>query len=150
MKAVTLASHGFQYYPVAAMDQLNCNYHTETTSSPRKLQTAAMTMAGFGFIALVDTTVAIAFGASVAPFTTMTPMLSRVTTTRIGLDASPAMNEAHSMVTKSLSTTTAKRFSIPQFNVNLTKRKGLFSLFTLDYGRNGKIQVKSRPSTTYG
>ena len=121
----------------------------ETTSSPRKLQTAAMTMAGFGFIALVDTTVAIAFGASVAPFTTMTPMLSRVTTTRTGLDASPAMNEAHSMVTKSLSTTTAKRFSIPQFNVNLTKRKGLFSLFTLDYGRNGKIQVKSRPGTAY-
>ena len=59
-------------------------------------------------------------------------------------------NEAHSMVTKSLSTTTAKRFSIPQFNVNLTKRKGLFSLFTLDYGRNGKIQVKSRPGTAYG
>ena len=49
----------------------------ETTSSPRKLQTAAMTMAGFGFIALVDTTVAIAFGASVAPFTTMTPKIGR-------------------------------------------------------------------------
>ena len=76
----------------------------DSTSKPRKLQTAAMTMANFGFMARVDTTVAIALGASVAPFTTMTPMFNRVTTTKIGLDASSAMNEAHSMVTNSLST----------------------------------------------
>ena len=55
-------------------------------------------------MARVETTVAMAFGASVAPLTTMTPILSSVTATSTGLEASSAMNVAHSMVTGSLST----------------------------------------------
>ena len=55
------------------------------TSSPKKLQIAAMAMAGPAFMQRVETTVAMAFGASVAPFTTMTPMLSNVTATSMGL-----------------------------------------------------------------
>ncbi|MPM37884.1 hypothetical protein SDC9_84504 [bioreactor metagenome] len=41
--------------------------------TPKKLKTAAISTAGFGAIALVETQVAIAFGASVQPFTNMTP-----------------------------------------------------------------------------
>ena len=40
---------------------------------PTKLQTAAIAMAGPGLMAFVPTTVAIALGASVAPFTTVAP-----------------------------------------------------------------------------
>ena len=63
-----------------------------------------MRTARLGFIARVDTTVAMALGASVAPFTMTTPTVSRVTATSTGLEASPAMNVAHSMVTSTLST----------------------------------------------
>ena len=42
-------------------------------TSPIKLHTAAMIIAGVGRIARVPTTVAIALGASVAPFTTVAP-----------------------------------------------------------------------------
>ena len=75
----------------------------DTASKPKKLQIAAIRTARLGFMARVETTVAMALGASVAPFTTMTPMVSRVTATRTGLEASPAMNVAHSMVTSTLS-----------------------------------------------
>ena len=40
--------------------------------TPRKLKTAAIKIAGFGAIARVETQVAIAFGASVQPFTSTT------------------------------------------------------------------------------
>ena len=77
---------------------------SETSNSPRKLQMAAMRMAALGRIARVETTVAMALGASVAPFTTITPMLSRVTATKTGFDASSAKKTAQSMVTTSLPT----------------------------------------------
>ena len=44
------------------------------TSRPKKGQSAAMMMAGVGFMQGVGTTVAMALGASVAPLTMMTPM----------------------------------------------------------------------------
>ena len=52
----------------------------------------------------VETTVAMALGASVAPLTMMTPILSRVTTNNKGLDASSVMNMPHSITTASPST----------------------------------------------
>ena len=73
-------------------------------SSPKKLQRAAITMAGVGFMQRVETTVAMALGASVAPLTMMTPMLSRVTTKSKGLDASSVTNMPHSITTASPST----------------------------------------------
>ena len=42
-------------------------------AKPMKLHTAAIAIAGVGFIAFVPTTVAMAFGASVAPLTTVAP-----------------------------------------------------------------------------
>ena len=82
---------------------------SDTRSRPKKLQTAAMRMAALGFMARVETTVAMALGASVAPFTTMTPILSRVTATKTGLDASSAKKTAQSMVTRSLPPTQSRR-----------------------------------------
>ncbi len=72
---------------------------SDTSKSPRKLQTAAMMMAWRGFMARVDTAVAMALGASVAPLTTMTPMLSTTTTTRTGFWTSWPKKNARSMVT---------------------------------------------------
>ena len=60
----------------------------DMTSRPTKLQIAAMMMAWRGFMARVDTTVAMALGASVAPFTMMTPILRRATTSKRGLPMS--------------------------------------------------------------
>ena len=74
------------------------------TRRPKKLQIAAMMMAGVGFMQRVETTVAMALGASVAPLTMMTPILSRVTTNNKGLDASSVMNMPHSITTTSPST----------------------------------------------
>ena len=51
---------------------------------PTKLNTAARPMATFGFRHRVDTAVAMAFGASVAPDTAVTPMMSTKITNRIG------------------------------------------------------------------
>ena len=45
-------------------------------TKPMKLQTAAMAIAWFGFIARVPTTVAMALGASVAPLTMVAPNVS--------------------------------------------------------------------------
>ena len=69
------------------------------TSKPKKLQIAAMAIAGPAFMQRVETTVAIAFGASVAPFTMMTPMFSSVTATSMGLDMSSERNVPHSITT---------------------------------------------------
>jgi len=55
--------------------------------TPKKLKIAAIIMAGLGAIALVDTQVAIAFGASVHPLTNMTAMVSSADTKSAGLSA---------------------------------------------------------------
>ena len=75
--------------------------NTDTTSRPRKLHTAAMTMAGRGFIERVDTTVAMALGASVAPLTTMTATLSKVTASIRGSLTTPIRKVPNSTVTDS-------------------------------------------------
>ena len=107
MAAVSAMSACWELPPKSTMLKMVCataDVTSETSSRPRKLQTAAMRMASLGFMARVETTVAMALGASVAPLTTMTPILSSVTATSTGLEASSAMNVAHSMVTGSLST----------------------------------------------
>ena len=48
------------------------------STSPIKLHTAAITMAGVGRMAFVPTTVAMALGASVAPLTTVAPRHNRM------------------------------------------------------------------------
>ena len=70
---------------------------SDTSKSPRKLNTAAMMMACRGFMARVETAVAMALGASVAPFTMITPILSRVTTRRMGFRISSERKKAHSI-----------------------------------------------------
>ena len=74
------------------------------TSTPRKLNTAAIKMACRGFMARVETAVAMALGASVAPFTMITPILSRVTTRRMGFCISSERKKVHSIVTEFLPT----------------------------------------------
>ena len=54
-------------------------------STPKKFSTAAIRIAGFGRIARVEMTVAIAFGASVKPLTTMTPSVSTTVMASTGL-----------------------------------------------------------------
>ncbi len=73
-------------------------------TSPMKLPAAAMRMAGVGRMARLPTTVAMALGASVAPFTTMTPMLSSVTTSKMGFCINSERKKVHSMVTEFLPT----------------------------------------------
>ena len=60
-------------------------------TNPMKLQIAAMMMAGVGRMAFVPTTVAIAFGASVAPFTMVAPRHSKMMRPKTGLAAIAAM-----------------------------------------------------------
>lgn len=55
------------------------------TNTPRKFINAAIAIARFGSIDLVDITVAIAFGASVHPFTRMTPRVRRTVINNAGL-----------------------------------------------------------------
>jgi hypothetical protein len=52
---------------------------------PRKLKTVAIRIAEFGDMDRVDTQVAMAFGASVQPFTIITPVVSRDTIKSGGL-----------------------------------------------------------------
>ena len=54
------------------------------SSTPRKLNTALMMIAGRMLMLRVVTAVAMAFGASVQPLTKMTPRVSRTVTARIG------------------------------------------------------------------
>ena len=54
-------------------------------------------------MARVDTTVAMALGASVAPLTMMTPMLRSVTANNSGFCISSERKSVHSMVTRVLS-----------------------------------------------
>ena len=55
------------------------------TRTPRKLNTAAMMIAVGARMARVETQVAIAFGASVQPFTRITPSVSATVTASRGL-----------------------------------------------------------------
>ena len=63
---------------------------------PTKLQIAAIAMAGPGRMAFVPTTVAMAFGASVAPLTTVAPKVRITMSARMGSPASAAANDARS------------------------------------------------------
>ena len=58
------------------------------TSTPRKLNTAAIIMAFLGVMERVETQVAIAFGASVQPFTNTTPKVRITVISKAGLDIS--------------------------------------------------------------
>ena len=69
-----------------------------TASKPIKLQIAAMMIAAPGDILRVPTTVAIAFGASVAPFTTVAPNVSNNTITNTGLPVN-AVRKAPNSIT---------------------------------------------------
>jgi len=55
--------------------------------TPRKLKTAAIIMAALGVMALVETQVAIAFGASVHPFTRITPRIRTEVNSKAGFDS---------------------------------------------------------------
>ena len=68
------------------------------TTRPTKLQIAAMMIALRLLIARVETAVAIAFGASVAPFTIITPMLRMAIKRSIGFEASPPKNTLNSNI----------------------------------------------------
>ena len=54
------------------------------TNTPKKLNTAAIRIAGRGPIARVETQVAMALGASVQPFTRMTPKVSSTVISNAG------------------------------------------------------------------
>jgi hypothetical protein len=56
------------------------------TSTPKKLKTVAINIAFLGLIALVETQVAMALGASVQPFTKITPKVSTTIVKNAGLD----------------------------------------------------------------
>lgn len=58
------------------------------TSTPKKLHTAAIRIADRGLMARVDTQVAIALGASVQPFTRMTPKVKAKVMSSAGLETS--------------------------------------------------------------
>ena len=62
------------------------------TSTPRKLNTAAIKMAARGPMARVETQVAMALGASVQPLTKITPRVKMTVTARTGLENSPDKN----------------------------------------------------------
>jgi hypothetical protein len=56
------------------------------SKTPRKLKTAAIMIALLGEIDLVDTQVAIALGASVQPFTKITPIINTTVINKAGLE----------------------------------------------------------------
>lgn len=58
-------------------------------NTPKKLKIAAIIIAFFGFIDLVETQVAMAFGASVHPFTNITPKINTETKNKIGFSINP-------------------------------------------------------------
>ena len=66
---------------------------------PTKLHTAAMAMAGPGRMAFVPTTVAMAFGASVAPLTIVAPNVSTTMTASTGSLTKAVANAARSYPT---------------------------------------------------
>ena len=71
--------------------------------TPRKLKTAAINMACLAEMARVETQVAMALGASVQPFTRITPSVSTVVTANAGLDESPVKKSDMVIVTSFIS-----------------------------------------------
>lgn len=67
---------------------------TVINSTPKKLNTAAIRIAAFGPMALVETQVAMAFGASVQPLTRITPVVNNTVIASAGLE----MNCARKLV----------------------------------------------------
>lgn len=55
------------------------------TRTPKKLKTAAMSIANLGEMERVEIQVAIALGASVQPFTNITPRVKRTVILNVGL-----------------------------------------------------------------
>ena len=74
---------------------------TVISSTPKKLNTAAMRMALFGPMARVETQVAMALGASVQPLTRITPRVRTTVTASAGLCASWLKNSENPMVISS-------------------------------------------------
>jgi hypothetical protein len=68
------------------------------TKTPRKLNTAAIYTADCGPIALVETHVAIALGASVQPFTKITHKVNTTVISRAGLSINCFRNSAKEIV----------------------------------------------------
>ena len=62
------------------------------SSTPKKLKTALMMMAGRILMLRVVTAVAIALGASVQPLTKMTPKVSKTVTAKMGFETTCATN----------------------------------------------------------
>ena len=68
------------------------------TKTPRKSQSAAIRMAFLGEMDLVDTQVAMAFGASVQPLTITTPSVSSTVMASVGLEISCERKSASEIV----------------------------------------------------
>jgi hypothetical protein len=106
MAAMSATSALWESEPKSTMVKMVCataGEIAETTNNPTKLHMAAIKIACFGLIERVETAVAIAFGASVAPFTMITPMLSSVITAINGLLVSCDINKERSIVMKTFS-----------------------------------------------
>lgn len=67
------------------------------TKTPRKLNIAAMNTADLGDIARVAIQVAIAFGASVQPFTKITPIVKITVINKMGLEKTSFINHINSI-----------------------------------------------------
>ena len=99
------------------------------TSTPKKLNTADISTAALGVMARVATTVAMALGASVQPFTNTTPKVSRTVTSKTGLfhtcvikDISPKSKAAPSFLLVAFQRgSPAHRHSNPEYDHNYTK-----------------------------
>jgi len=78
------------------------------TNTPKKLKTAAIKIADLADIERVETHVAIALGASVQPFTKITPSVSNVVINNMGLVV---------ICVKKSENVTAIKFSSPIFHV---------------------------------
>jgi hypothetical protein len=93
---VTIANNAAQSAIVASCESLpkstifdmvkaTCLFIIVIINTPKKLSLAAIITADLAEIALVETQVAIAFGASVQPFTRITPIVSIAVIRRAGL-----------------------------------------------------------------
>ena len=71
-------------------------------STPRKLKMALMMMAGRAFMQRVVTQVAMELGASVQPFTKITPRVSRTVIASIGFDTTSCRNSVNEKSTYAL------------------------------------------------
>lgn len=88
------------------------------TKTPRKLNTADIIIAGRGGILLVAMHVAIAFGASVHPFTNITPSVSKMVINSIGFDTISDTNHVKDIFASSA----AQIYSTPIKNPSLSEK----------------------------